>query len=139
MICLLFSNIDTWTFSTPPQHTFLVCKCIIRLRICAHCTIFHIICFGINMMSMWHNCIFICFIYVMFFFTRPLVLRILDLIFEFFKDISLQYRNDECILLSEIQHSQPHMTLYCADIFLNCGGNSERNVESLIITLSYHT
>ena len=37
--------------------------------------------------------------------------------------------NDECILLSEMQHSQPHITLYCAKICFNCCGNSERNVE----------
>ena len=32
----------------------------------------------------------------------------------FFKHLSLQYSNGECILLAEIQHLQPHMTLYRA-------------------------
>ena len=64
-IYFLVSNIYIWTFSTAPKCTFPVWKCMIRLRICAHCRLFHIRCFGINMTPMWHHCIFICFIYVM--------------------------------------------------------------------------
>ena len=69
------------------------------------------------------------------FFTRPSVLSILDLIFEFFKYLSHQDSNDECILWSEMQHSHPHITLYCAGICFNCGGNNLLNVYSLIIIL----
>ena len=34
-----------------------------------------------------------------------------------------------------MKHLQPHMTLYLDGICFNCGGNSERNVESLIMIL----
>ena len=109
---------------------------MIRMRICTHVSLFHIICFGINMTSMWNQCIFICFIYGMCFFIRPSILIILDLVLKFFKYLSRQDSNYECILLAEMQHSQPHMTLYRTDICFNSGGNSERNVELLIIILS---
>ena len=75
-ICFLVRNIDTCKFVTSLQYTFPVWKCMIRLRICAHFSLYHIIWFGINMTPMWHHCIFICFIYVMCFLTRPSVLRI---------------------------------------------------------------
>ena len=110
-ICFLVRKIDTLAFGTAPQYTFLVWTCMIRMRICAHFSLFHIRWFGRNMIPMWHHCIFICFIYVMWVFTRPSALRILDFIFSFFKYLSRQDSNDECILLSEMQHSQPHMTL----------------------------
>ena len=70
------------------------------------------------MTPMWHECIFICFIYVVYFFTRPYALSILALIFQIFKYLPHQDINDECIFLSEMQHSQPHMALYRADFFL---------------------
>ena len=40
--CFLVSNIDKRTVRTAPQYTFLVWKCMIRLMICAHCSICHI-------------------------------------------------------------------------------------------------
>ena len=83
--CLLVWNIYTSTVSTALQYTFTVWKCMLRLRICAHCSIFHIWCCGINMTSMWYHCIFICCIYVMCFITRPSALSLLDLILEFFQ------------------------------------------------------
>ena len=83
--CPCIRNIDTRTVSTALQYTFPVWKCMLRLRICAHCSICHIWCFGINMTSMWHHCIFICCIYVMCFLTRSSALRILALILEFFQ------------------------------------------------------
>ena len=46
------------------------------------------------MTPMWYQCIFICFIYVMCFITRPSDLSILDFIFQFFKYLSRQYSND---------------------------------------------
>ena len=79
----LVRNIYTFIVSTTLQYTFPVWQCMIRLRICAHCSLCHIRCFGINMTSMCHPCIFICFIYVVFFFTRPSVLSILALSFSF--------------------------------------------------------
>ena len=109
--CLLVRNIDTWTVITASQYTFPVWKCMFRMRISAHFRIVHIRCFGINMTPMWHHCIFICFIYVMCFLTRPSDLRILDLILEFFKYLSRQDSNEECIILAEMQHSQPHIIL----------------------------
>ena len=65
--CFLVSKIDTWRIVKAPQYKFTVWKCMNVLRICAHCSIIHIICFGINMTSMWHDCIYIYFIYVMWF------------------------------------------------------------------------
>ena len=73
VIYLLVRKIDTWTLSTESQCTFPVWKCMIRLRICAYFSLFHIISFGINMTPMWHHCIFICFIFVVFLFIRPFV------------------------------------------------------------------
>ena len=54
-----------------------------------------------------------------------------------FKYLSRQDSNDVCIVLSEIQHSHPHMTLYRAEISFNCGGNNVCNVETLIMILFY--
>ena len=109
--CFLVKNIDTRTVITAPQYTFPVRQCMLRLRICAHRSIFYIWCFGINMTPMWHHYIFICCIYVMWFLTRPSDLSILDLILEFFKYLSRQDSNYECILLAEMQHSQPQIIL----------------------------
>ena len=86
IIFLLVRNIDTWKFGTALQYTFPVWKCTIRLRICAHYSRFHIRCFGRNMTPMWHHCIFICLIYVVWFFTRPSALRILALIIQLFSN-----------------------------------------------------
>ena len=36
-----------------------------------------------------------------------------------------------------MKHSQPHTTLYCADILLSWGGRIYRNVESLIMILLF--
>ena len=135
IICFLVRKIYTWTVSTAPQYKLSVRKCIIRLRICAHCSLFHIRFFGINMTPMWHHCIFICFIYVIWFFTIPSALRILAFIFQSFKYLSRQDSNDECIILAEMQHSQPHLIFYRDEICFNWGGNSEHNVESLITIL----
>ena len=110
-IFFLVRNIDTWKVGTTPQYTFSVWKCMIRLRVCAHCSICHIRCFGINMTPIRNHCIFICFIYVMCFLTRSSALSIFAFILQFFKYLSRQDRNEECILLLEMQHSQPHMTL----------------------------
>ena len=137
IICFLVKNIYTWKVFTATKYKFPVWKWMIRLRIFAHCSLFHIRLFGINMTPMWHHYIFICFINVMWLFTRPSDLSIFDFIFHFFKYLSRQDSNDECIILAEMQHSQPHMTFYCVEFVLNWDGNSERNVESLIIILSY--
>ena len=110
---------------------------MIRLKICAYFSLCHIREFGINMTPMWHHGIFICFIYVMCFFTRPSAVIILDFIFHFLKYLPRQDINDECILLAEMQHLQPHIALYREDIYFNWGDNSELNVESLKIILSY--
>ena len=117
IIYLFVRKIDTWTFGTTTQHTFTVCQCMLILRICTHYRLCHIRQFGINMTSMWNHYILICFIYMIFYFTRPSVLSILALIFQFFKYLSRQDSNDECILLTEMQYSQPQMTLYCTGIF----------------------
>ena len=84
IICFLVRKIDTRTVVTAPQYTFPVWKCMIILRVCAYCSLCHIRCFGIHMTPMWHHSIFICFISVMCFFTRPSALRILAILFEFF-------------------------------------------------------
>ena len=56
---------------------------------------------------------------------------------RYFKKIKDQSHdsNDECILLEDILHSQPHINLHLDEIFLNWGGNNERNVESLRMIL----
>ena len=99
LICLLVMNIDTYPFITTNYYTFLVWQCIIRLSICTHFILFHIRCFGINVTSIWHNCVSICFKYAIWFFTRPSVLIIETLIFQFFKCLLHKDINDECIIL----------------------------------------
>ena len=91
IICFLVRKINTWTFGTTLQYIFRVWQCMIWLWICTHCCLCHIRCFGINIMTMWNDCIFICFIYTIFFFPRPSVLIILAEILEFFfnKDQSM--------------------------------------------------
>ena len=49
---------------------------------------------------------------------------------------SRRVNKDKCILLSDIQHSQPHISVYWAVIFLSCSGNIWREIESLMIMLS---
>ena len=118
IIYYLVRKIDTWTVKTTQQYTFPVWKCMIRLRIYAHCIFFHIRCFGINITSMWHNSIFMCS-YMWCAFSPDLLLWAFWLWpLSFFKYPSLQESNDACIIVAETQHSQPHMTLYCANIFL---------------------
>ena len=84
IICLLIRKINTYIFGRKTQYTFTVWQCIIWMWICKYCCFCHIICFGINMTPMWHDCIFICLIYVIWFFVRPFVLSIIYLIFDFF-------------------------------------------------------
>ena len=64
---------------------------------------------------------------------RPSVLSISALILEFYFIKSRYDSNDECLILVYIQHSQPHITFYPDDIFLNWGVNNECNVEPLIV------
>ena len=109
--CFLVRKINTRTVGTALQYTFPVWKCIIVMRISSHCCICHIRCFGINMMPMCHHCIFIYSMYMIYFLTRPSALIILDFILEFFRYLSRQDSNDECILLAEMEHSQPHIIL----------------------------
>ena len=70
-------------------------------------------------------------------FTRPSILCIIALIFKFFKKLSIHDNNDKRMLLSDMQHSHQHMTLYQEVIFLTWGGRIFRNVESLMIILLY--
>ena len=133
--CFLVRSIDTWKVSTSTQYTFPVCKCMIRLRICAHCILCHIRCFGINITSMWNHCIFICFIYFMWFFNRPSTLGILAFIFDFFQ-IPITPGYQWWMYTFSINATLPttHDLVTCRH-FVNWGGNSERNVESLITIL----
>ena len=101
-VCFFLSKIASWPRKTTPQYTFLVWKCMIRLMICAHCSLCRIRCFRINMMLVWHHGIFICFIYVLCFFTRPSALRILAFTFQFFRYLSRQDSNDAFIILVEM-------------------------------------
>ena len=135
IIYSLVSKIYTRKVHTTPQYTFPVRHCIIRMRIYAHCSLFFIRCSGINMKLMWHHRI-IYVSYKWFSFSWDLLFWsfcLLSLIYS--KYLSLQENNDKCILSAKVQHSQPHMTLYHADIFFNWVGNSECNVEPLIIIL----
>ena len=68
LIFSLVSKINAWAFVTTPQYTFPVWWCMIWLWLCTSCCLCHIICFGVNMMPMWHYCIFIGFIYAIYFY-----------------------------------------------------------------------
>ena len=52
-----------------------------------------------------------------------------------FKKFSRHDNNYECIILAYMQHSQPHMILYCEVIFLNWGWRIFFNFESLMMIL----
>ena len=100
-----------------------------------HCWIFHIIYFGLNTTLMWHDRIFICFIYANLLFPQTFCFDNFRFDPWVFKCRSRHDSNEECILLADIKHSQPHITLYLDDVFLNWGGNNKRNFKSLIMIL----
>ena len=109
-ICFLVMNIGTWTFVTTLQYTFPVWKCMIRMRIFGSCSLCHIWCFGVNMTPCSITVFYIFYIYyVLSHWT--FTFSILDFIFCFFKYLSLQDSNDECIPLAQMQHSQPYMIM----------------------------
>ena len=87
------------------------------------------------MLFMWHDIIFICPKQIIVNSTRLSVLWITALIFNFFKKCPHHDNNDECMLLADMQHSHPHITLYPEVIILSWGGRIFHNVESLIIIL----
>ena len=76
---------------------------------------------------MWHECI-LDVSYMQFFFPDLMFWEFLIWSLSFFKYRSRNDSNEECIILEDIQHLQPHMTLYCADILFCWGRNSESNV-----------
>ena len=55
--------------------------------------------------------------------------------FSLFNWISLHASNDQCILLSDMQHSQPRMILYHSDAFLIWGWIIIHSVWSLMLIL----
>ena len=87
IICFLVRNIDTWAISTASQYKFPVWQCMIIMRIWTYCSLFNIRLFGINMTSIQSHCIFVCFLYVIFFST--------DLIFWAFLFLSLSFSNTD--------------------------------------------
>ena len=53
--------------------------------------------------------------------------------------LSLHVNKEECILLTNMQHSQPHISFYWSEILLSWGGNMLCNIESLMIILYYES
>ena len=117
IICFLVRKINAWTSGKTSKYTFPVWQHMIWLWVCTHCCLFHVICFGVNMTPMWHDFILICFIYAIYFPPRTSVLSILADILYFLKEQPRHDSNDECILLADMQHSYPNITLYLDDIF----------------------
>ena len=85
VICFLVKDIYAWKFRTTLKYKFPVWERMIWLWIRTHCCLCHIIWFSVNKMPIWHQCVFICFIYVICFSPRSSILSILDLILEFFQ------------------------------------------------------
>ena len=86
------------------------------------------------MTRMWNECIFICFLYAIWFFTRPSILGILALTLEFLNTnhFMIVIRN---VYFWKIYNIHIH-TWPCIVLILFCwGDNSERNVESLMMIL----
>ena len=108
---------------------------MIWLWICTHFWLFHLRCFVINMTPMWHHCIFICFIYAIWFFTRPSVLRILALIFEFLKIPITSWFKLGMYTFCIYKTFTTTQNLVSCGIYFIWGGNSELNVEPLIMIL----
>ena len=109
---------------------------MIWMLVCTHFFPCHVICFGVNMMPMWHAWIFIAFIYAIWFSTRPSVLSILADILELFlnNDHAMIVMTNVCFWhICNIRNQTWPCIL---TIFFNWGGNSERNIESLIMKLS---
>ena len=46
-------------------------------------------------------------------------------------------KKDECIILANMKHSQPHVTLFWVVTCLSWGRNMLRKVESMMMMLSY--
>ena len=110
---------------------------MVWLWVCTHCCLFHVISFGINMTLMWHDCIFISFIYAKFDFSP-------DLLFWSLWMMPLSFLNNDHVMivmmniyLWQIYNIHNHTWPCILETFFNWGGNSERNVESLIRILSY--
>ena len=97
---------------------------MIWLWLWTHCCLCHIIWSGVNMMPMWHDCSYICFIYAIWFSPYLLFWEFWLRSLSFFKYRSRHDSNYECILLADMQNLQPQMTLYLHE------------VESLMMILS---
>ena len=76
-------------------------------------------------MSQIHGCTF----------HQTFFLRVTALILNFFKLFSRHDNNDECMLFTDIQHSQLHMTFYQEVVFCSWGGIILHKVWLLIIVL----
>ena len=103
MIFILIRKIDKWAVSTVSQYTFPVWQFMNRLRICTNVSSlpYHMIWhkYDAHVASLYFYMIHICDLI----FTRPSVLSILALIFEFFKYQSRQDSKNAWILLAEIK------------------------------------
>ena len=55
--------------------------------------------------------------------------------FNFFKKHSRHDNNYECMLLADMQHSHPHITMYWEVTFFSWGGRILRKVVSMMIIL----
>ena len=110
---------------------------MIRLWVSTHCCLLHVILFGVNMLPMLHDCIFISFIYANLLFPQTFFFD------HFGWDPWVFFNNNHAMILImnayfwQIFNIHKHTWPCIVMTFFNWVGNSECNVESLIRVLSF--
>ena len=89
----------------------------------------------VYMMTIWPHIILIGFKELLFISHELLFCAFWLSYFSFFKKLSFSVNKDKCILLSDIQHSHPHIIVWHVEIFLSWGGGIVHSAESLIMIL----
>ena len=89
----------------------------------------------VYMNTMWSHIILIGVKNATYHFTQSAVLRVVTFVFKFLGQLSRQTNREKWTLLADMQHSHPHITLLCAEIFLIWGRNMLRIAQSLMTML----
>ena len=114
---VLFVLCYSWLIVTIPVHveqyrnTYFQCGKSCLLYVKSHIVDMAVSNYLYIYVTMRHYRIFISLINKTFYFTRSSVLCVMTLVFNFFIWLSLHVNKDKCILLADIQHSHPHITL----------------------------
>ena len=127
-IWFLAWEVKTWTLCTTTQQTFPVWKYMFWCWICTHYGYEHARLCLIDMLTMRN--LGLSYVSNIWLAISP------DLLFCSFWILSLSFyrycsrldNKNECIIMVDMQHSQPNTTLYYAEMFLSWGGIMLRNI-----------